>query len=267
MPVIATNSAANASLFNLNRNAAAQQNFLTQLSSGSRINSSADDAAGLAVSDQLRSNIVTLEQSSRNALQGKALLQTADGALARISDILQRQQALATQYNSGTLDAASQGFINQEYAANNAQIGLIVTSTTFNGVTLIDGSYNQTFVVGATGADAIAVDLSTVDATVATLALPATLTAVGDIALVDTAIGNLSTARSTVGAFTARFDAQSENISTQILNLQDAISSIVDVDIAEAQTNFTNAQVLTEAATAALAQANQLSTSLLTLLR
>jgi flagellin len=428
MPVISTNTSANSALLNLNKNASMQEKFLNQLSSGSRINSSADDAAGLAVAGQLQADITTLTQSARNAQQAEALLQTADGALARQGDILQRMKSLATQFNSGTVDTNSRTFINSEYTALVDQLNLITSSTEFNGSNLIDGSYNQNFVVGIQAADAIAVDLSTIDATssglnlngalsvsgggvfntdlavgliaasedtlltaldvgivgaaatntlsfgldidddgtyndageaIATLTITAATTvadlvstinaandsdgnqvfnatfsngsltvslidpsaldtlgtgnsvgvvdittvgaagvtvagtdavgvalAVGaatsaetvqvgnslaafndDLSIIDTAIQSISSARSEIGAFTSAFQFQNDNINTQIKNLSAAKSTIVDVDIAEAQTNFTNAQVLTEAATAALAQANQITTSLLSLLR
>ncbi|MGH1397644.1 MAG: flagellin [Alphaproteobacteria bacterium] len=407
MPVISTNTAANSALVNLNRNSAAQTDFLTQLSSGSRINSSADDAAGLAVASQLQADITSLEQSSRNASQGQALLQTADGALARQGDILQRMKSLATQYNSGTVDAQSREFINAEYEELVRQIDLISDSTQFNGSTLIDGSYNQNFIVGIEASDNVNVNLTSLDTTSTGLNLSAnialsdynittanvartdgedvttsttisqltgaseiaagtlvftavdingdgdttdgvdipapTLTAIAgtdtiqdvldeingivngdgdqvydarlqdgqvivdlangdiidpngdgvanaaltlagggvitstinnftasqtfdDLRVIDNAIAELSQARSTIGAYTSALERQGENIVTQIENLTAAQSSITDVDIAEAQTNFTNAQVLTEAATAALSQANDMKTSLLQLL-
>lgn len=427
MPVISTNTAANSALLNLNKNASMQERYLNQLSSGSRINSSADDAAGLAVSGQLQADITTLTQSARNAQQAETLLQTADGALARQSDILQRMKSLATQYNSGTVDATSRSFINAEYAELIEQLDLISSSTEFNGQALIDGSYNQSFVVGIDATNTIDVDLSGIDTSSSGLSLNDALSVSGngvfqanllvgtdaatgstlitdltggitgavatdtlafgidnnadndaadagessvtftvtatttvadlvsqinalndsngdqifnaelvngqltvslndptildpdsdglaegqvlvtigagdplqligtnavgtattfsagtaatvtagdalsafndDLNIIDSAITTIANARSQVGAFTSAFQFQNANINTQIENLTAAKSSIVDVDIAEAQTNFTNAQVLTEAATAALAQANQITTSLLSLLR
>jgi flagellin len=411
MPVISTNTAANTAIRNLNSNSRAQEVFLTQLSSGSRINKSSDDAAGLAVSGQLKADITTLTQSARNTQQGEALLQTADGALARQGDILQRMKSLATQYNSGTVDDESRGFINAEYQELIKQLNLITSSTEFNGKNLIDGTYDEDFVVGIQASDRINVnlfnvnitsteldlsaalstakydifkatairadgaavtadttfedlsitapisqllaaggdfvladydsngdgdftddnDIATVTVTAAATdtiqsfldginaiqtvggeqvfdatlengqvivrlrsgeiidrngngqadgALGVTSTAVSvavesyaideafdDLRTIDGAIKQVAEARSRIGAYTSALQYQNDNINTQIENLTAARSTIVDVDIAEAQSNFTNAQVLTEAATAALAQANQLKTSLLTLLR
>ena len=141
MPVIATNTSANSALFYLNRNSTNQSNSLAKISSGSRIVSSSDDAAGLAVSEQLKADIGTLEVASRTAQQVQAVLQTADGGAARVGDILQRIKAIGTQFNSGTLDATSQGFINAELTLLIAEINLVESSTTFNGQALIDGTY------------------------------------------------------------------------------------------------------------------------------
>ncbi len=267
MPTIATNTAANTALFYLNRNSDLQSGSLGKISSGSRIVSSADDAAGLAVSDQVQSDITSLETAAQTTQQIDSLLQIADGGLSRISDILQRAKSLATQYNSGTLDATSQGFINDEYTALVTEIDLIVSSTVYNGTALIDGSFNEAVVVGVASTDTIGIDLSGVDVDSTTLALPANISAAADIDTIDTAIGTLGSARATVGALTSAVGFQGEVIATQVQNLNAARSSIVDVDIAAEQTNFTNYQVLTEAAISGLAQANQINSSLLALLR
>lgn len=267
MPTIATNTAANSALFYLNRNSTLQSDSLGKISSGSRIVSSADDAAGLAVSDQIQADITSLETAAQTTQQLDSLLQIADGGLARVADILQRMKSLATQYNSGTLDTVSQGFINDEYGQLVTEVDLIVTSTQYNGNTLIDASFTAAVVVGVASTDTIDIDLSGVDVTSATLGLPASLTTATDIDTIDTAIGTVGSARATVGALTSAVGFQGEVIDTQIQNLTAARSSIVDVDIAAEQTNFTNYQVLTEAAISGLAQANQMKSSLLALLR
>ena len=271
MPVISTNVAANSALFYLNRNSDNQANSLAKISSGQRIVRASDDAAGAAISAALQSDITSLQTASQTVAQADALLQIADGGLQRVGEILQRAKALATQYNSGTLDAASQGFIDDEYSELITQIGLIESSTTFNGVALLDvsDSYNETIVVGASAADTIALNLSTIDLTTATLGINATTLAGGtaEITAIDGAIDDIGTFRATVGALQSAVGFQGDVVATQIENLQAARSSIQDVDIAAEQTRFTNFQVLTEAAIASLAQANQLSSSLLTLLR
>ena len=139
MPVIATNTAANTALTYLNRNSEDQAKSLAKLSSGSRIVSASDDAAGLAVASRLQADITTLQQASRNALQGRAVLQTADGALARVGDILQRMKSLVAQSLSGSVDNTSRGFINQEFQQLIQEIQAISDQTEFNGTNLING--------------------------------------------------------------------------------------------------------------------------------
>ena len=267
MPSIATNVAANSSLFYLNRNSSNQSDSLAKISSGSRIVKASDDAAGSAIAQALQSDITSLETAAQTVQQLDALLQIADGGLQRVAEILQRVKSLATQWNSGTVDATSQGFIEAEYDLLKNEIDLIETSTTYNGDVLLDGSFNSTVVVGAAAADTITINLSGVNVDSTSLALPANLTGTGDITLAEAAINAIGTDRATVGSLQSAVSFQGDVVSTQIENLQAAKSSISDVDIAAEQTRFTNFQVLTEAAIAGLAQANQITQSLLSLLR
>jgi flagellin len=270
MPVAATNTSANSALFYLNRNSSNQEAALNRISSGTRITNSADDTAGLAISDQLQADITALEQAAITTQQVESLLQIADGGLARVGDILQRMKALAVQDNSGTVDATSQGFIATEYAALAAQIATVAAATDYNGTALIDGTGVATVVVvGVNATDTITLGLNTINATQAGLTFSAALgggTPV-DITNADNAINNLGGFRSTIGSLTSRIQFQGENIQTQLTNLKEAKSAIFDADIALEQTNFTNFQVLTEAAIASLSQANQAKQSLLSLLR
>ena len=282
MPVIATNTSANTALTYLNRNSEDQAKSLSKLSSGSRIVVASDDAAGLAVASRLQADITTLNQAARNALQGRAVVQVADGALSRISDMLQRMKSLAAQSLSGSVDNASRGFINQEYQQLLGEIDAIAADAEFNGNALIDGSFNQSFLVGVDSGDTIDVDFSVVgdpnyvNATTLGLAIngtdvldatPGTGTAVAAADAVDAAIDTISGQRSTVGSFISRFEYRGEYIQTAVENLSAAKSSIMDVDIAAEQSNLVSKQVLTEASIAALAQANQSKSSLLALLR
>lgn len=274
MPVIATNTSANTALIYLNKNSEDQSKSLAKLSSGTRIVRASDDAAGLAVASRLRADVTALDQSARNAVQGRAVLQTADGALARIGDILQRMKALAAQSISGSVDNTSRGFIDQEYQALGTEIDAIETSTTFNGQALIDGTFNQSFFVGVNATvDVIAADMTTVNvdttslmgAAIGTIATSAG--AVTEAGKVDTAINAISGNRATVGALISRFEFRGEYIESAKENLTAAASSILDVDIAGEQSNLVSKQVLTEAAIAALSQANQMKSSLLSLVR
>ena len=239
-----------------------------------------DDAAGLAVANGLQADITTLQQGARNALQGRAVMQTADGALSRVGDILQRMKSLASQALSGSVDDTGRGFIQQEYDQLLTEIGDIATQTEFNGTTLLDGaSFNESFLVGVNSGDTIDVDLTTatgddinVTAIAGTLTAGTSLTTdtattQGEMDAVDAAIDDISAARATVGSYISRFEYRGEYIETAMENLSAAKSSIMDVDIAAEQTNLVNKQVLTEASIAALAQANQSKSSLLSLLR
>ena len=282
MPVIATNTSANTALTYLNRNSEDQAKSLSKLSSGSRIVVASDDAAGLAVASRLQADITTLNQAARNALQGRAVVQVADGALARIGDMLQRMKSLAAQSISGSVDNASRGFINQEYQQLLTEIDAVVSQAEFNGNALVDGSFDQSFLVGVDSGDTIDVDWTgavvvedEINATTANLGLTATDvldgtpggTAQAASDAVDAAIDDISGFRATVGSFISRFEYRGEYIQTAIENLSAAKSSIMDVDIAAEQSNLVSKQVLTEASIAALAQANQSKSSLLSLLR
>ncbi len=269
MPVIATNTSANTALIYLNRNSREQDKSLAKLSSGSRIVRASDDAAGLAVGSALKSDVTILKQAAVNAVQGRAVLQTADGALARVGDILQRMTSLAAQSNSGSVDNTSRGFINTEFQALLTEAQGIGTNTTFNGDGLIDGGYNFNFQVGITGTDTIAVNLSTINITTIAngAAVASQANAVTALTTLGTAIDNVSTYRATVGALLSRFEYRGDVIDSSIENLTAATSAIMDVDIAAEQSNLVSKQVLTEASIAALAQANQMKSSLLSLVR
>jgi len=277
MPVIGTNTSANSALIYLNKNSSDMEKSLAKLSSGSRIVRASDDAAGLAVASRLQANVTTLKQAATNGLQARTVLQTADGALARVGDLLQRMKSLAAQANSGSVDATARGFINTEYQGLLTEIGSITTSTTFNGVSLINATFNQNFQVGLSATtDIIAVNLATINTTAVNLGLTAangsnaaavSTQYVATSGELDTAINNISTYRATVGALISRFEYHGDFVNTQMDNLDSARSSIMDVDIAEEQTKLTSAQVLTESSIAALAQANQMKSSLLSLVR
>jgi len=274
MPVIATNTSANTALIYLNKNSAEQSKSLAKLSSGSRIVVASDDAAGLAVGTKLKSDVTVLKQAAVNAVQGRSVLQTVDGTLSRVGDILQRMKSLAAQANSGSVDATGRGFIDTEYQQLNTEINSIATTTKFNGANIVDGSYNLNFQVGIAATDIIAVNLSSVNVSTGTAGLNISTTNVSTAALattaqtaLDTAINKISTNRATVGALLSRFEYRGDVIDSSIENLTAAQSVIMDVDIAAEQSNLVSKQVLTEASIAALTQANQQKSSLLSLVR
>ena len=274
MPVISTNTAANTALRYLNNNSAAQSESLAKLSSGSRIVSAKDDASGLAIATSMNADITVLNQAATNVTSGTSVLNTADGALSNIADILQRMNALTAQAQSGSSSTDDLSYIDAEYQQLTEEIDDIATTTTFNGVALLDGTSGYStgvdFMVGTSSTDTITVTLDGADST--SLALSGTAitdadSAATNMGLIDTAITTISEMRADVGATLSRFEFRGDVISTSLENLQAAESSISDVDIATEQTNFTNYQTLTSAAISALSQANSMSQSLLKLLQ
>ena len=266
MPVVGTNTAANAAQRFLNNNTKMAADSVAKLSSGSRIVRASDDAAGLAISSKLSGDITALKQASVNASQGASILQVADGGLARIGDVLQRMKSLAAQSLSGAVTNTERGYINTEFTNLASEITGIISTTTFNGQALIN-SFNQSFFVGTVAADTITADLSSTgiaapagDVTTSTNAT----TAMGNI---DTEIGDVSSARATVGALISRFETRGQQVATSIENIEAANSTIKDVDLAAEQSKLVTANVLTQAAVSALSQANQIPQSLLRVLQ
>ncbi len=413
MPVIATNTAANSALRYLNLNSEAQSSSLSKLASGSRITKASDDAAGLAIGTRIQSDVTVLSQAATNASQATAILQTADGGLSRISDILQRMKSLATQSDSGSVTDNERTYIDAEYQELLEEIDGIATSTRYNGVSLLDGSgqyasqtanatvssnwmtdtqytdittvadgdaftilltngldvadpdyafttvdytinedYDGTagvslediaasinagdtatptaanvtatietdddgrqrlvltsnvegqtisdmtdgtgttlqslgmidsagdivggnksgvdFMVGTTSTDTINVSLDDVDASA--LGLAGTSVSTQDnseaaLTALDAAIDAVIQARAEVGATMSRFEFRSETIDTTSENLQSAESAIMDADVAAEKSELSSADVKTQAAIAALSQANQMPQNLLSLLK
>jgi flagellin len=238
---------------------------LEKLSSGFRINRAADDAAGLVNSESLRSQIGGLTVATRNAQDGISVAQTAEGALNEVTSILQRMRDLAVQKaNSGGNSATASSAIDQEYNALASEIDRIGNSTKFNGITLLDGQYNKSFQVGADSSDQVALTLSVGGANLASVA--SSLGSV-DIDKVDAAIKSVSTARGTLGAFQNRMEHTVANLGVAVENLSASESRIRDTDMAQEMTGFSRNQILSQAGTAMLAQANQSSQGVLSLLR
>jgi len=270
LPVIATNTAANTSLYYLARNSRAQEKSLAKVSSGSRIVTASDDAAGLAVSTALTSDITTLSQSSTNARQGISLLQVADGAFKIAENILNRMISLASYSLSGAVTDNERVFLDTEYTHFESEIDGMRTSTTFNGERIADGSYNHNFQVGVVASDVISVNLINVnlgnfngigeDIDAYANAFSAYNALLGDI-------GIASTGRAIIGSYLSSFEFRGDIIDTSLENLKAARSAIIDVDLAAEQTNLVGNQVMTESSIAALAQANKMKSDLLQLVR
>lgn len=288
MPTVTTNTAANSALRFLNLNSTKSGSAISKLASGSRIVNASDDAAGLAIGTRLRADSNVLQQASINSAQGASVMQVGDGGLARISDVLQRLKSLAAASLSGVPTDTERGFINAEYAQLLAEIDGIAASTRFNGESLLDGTGAQfgagavNFFVGVTTADVISVDISTLSSTAANFnaaSLATGGTALGSttvstsanasiaMASVDLAINEISEARANIGSIVSRFEFRQQQVATSKENIDAALSSVMDVDLAAEQSRLVSSQVLVQASVSALSQANQLPQTLLSLLQ
>jgi len=237
---------------------------MERLSSGYRINRAADDAAGLAISEKLRGQIRGLSQAQRNAQDGVSLVQTAEGSLNEVHSMLQRVRELAVQYANGTLSTSDKAAITAEAAQLQSEIERIGTTTNFNGIKLLDGSASTvSFQVGANDNDQITVTTESLGGKVGSIDVSQT----SAISAIDAAIQNVSTLRSTFGAVQNRLEHTLNNISTYQENLTASESRIRDVDMASEMVEFSKDQILQQAGTSMLAQANQAPQGVLSLLR
>ena len=261
----------NVEAFNAHRNLVGTSSKLAKsmerLSSGYRINRAADDAAGLAISEKLRGQIGGLAQAQRNAQDAVSLVQTAEGSLTEIHAMLQRVRELAVQYKNGSLSSTDRTAIQSEVNQLASEIERIGVSAEFNGTNLLSSVSTISFQVGSDDAESI---------TVATISLGQSLTATyhqltqagaTDISEIDAAIDKVSAQRATFGAVQNRLEYTLNNLATYRENLVASESRIRDVDMASEMVNFTKLQILQQAGTSMLAQANTSSQSVLSLLR
>jgi flagellin len=273
---INTNVTANNAYRNLNNTQSDLSKSLEKLSSGLRINRAADDAAGLAISEGLKSQVGGLTVAARNAQDGISVVQTAEGQLTEVHSILQRVRDLAVQAGNDSNNADSRTAIKTEVDQLTSELTRISGDANFNGIKLLDGSNaTLTFQVGAGSVaanDQIAVDLSGADvSTVATavgaLTFDTSANALTSIAALDTQITNVSTARANLGAVQNRFESTIRSLNVSKENLSAASSRITDTDMAEEMVKYTRSNILSQAGTAMLAQANQSGQGVLQLLR
>lgn len=253
---------------------------LEKLSTGLRINRASDDAAGLSISENLRTQVVGLHVAKRNAQDGVALLQIAEGGLNEISSILQRMRELAVQSSNDTLTSTERAYTNQEYLALTSEIDRIVNTTMYNGQSLLTGDgfggVGQTSSIlhigpndGVADQITITIDTMTTAGTVLDIngsGLSSQLSAVSAITSLDSAINEVNSTRSDLGAYVNRLEHAINNIINQEHNNQAAESLIRDTDFAVETAAFTKNQILMQSATAMLAQANQVPQNVLALL-
>jgi flagellin len=271
----------NVEAFNAHRQltgtAAKAAKAMEKLSSGYRVNRAADDAAGLAISEKMRAQIGGLAQAQRNAQDAVSLVQTGEGALNEVHSMLQRVRDLKVQYSSGVLSDDDKKAIAAEVQQLGKEVTDIAGKTEFNGLKLLNGQ-SFTFTVGANSADTVAIatvalsgtagvkDLADIGSASSLDNASAALNSL-DVDEIDTMIKNVSTARSTFGAVQNRLEHRLNNLATYQENLVASESRIRDVDMASEMVNFTKLQILQQAGTSMLAQANQAPQGVLSLLR
>ncbi len=276
MPLyINTNVASLEAQRNLNASQSQLQKSFQRLSSGFRINTAADDAAGLGISEGMRAKIRSFAVAERNTNNAISMTNTAEGGLNQISGILVRMREIAVQSANGDLTQTDRGYLDTEFQVLKSEITRLAETTQFNSLELLAGSStsNLTFQVGinTTSFDTITVAFGGV--TLTTLGISAAAVSGSDrtasataITAIDTAITNVSTTRSTFGAATNRLNRAVANAQTMRTNLSAANSSIRDVDVAEETSQLARSQVLLQAGTAVLSQANQMPNLALSLL-
>lgn len=287
---IATNVTSLNAYRNLNTQTNSAASSIEKLSSGLRINKAADDAAGLSISQGLTAQINGLTQAAQNAQDGINVAQIADGSLGQVQDILQRMRTLAVQAsNTGANDPKAQLAAGQEITQLASELDRISTSTKFGNTALLDGSYDGTFQIGANaGADqTIGLDLTAAGAAPAATGFDSTALGVNalnlaaadgtaavtntnvqaDITSINNAIQDVSDARATIGAVQNRLSHTITNLNVQIENVTSTRSNITDTDMASEISKFTSTQILQQAATSMLAQANAAPQSVLKLLQ
>jgi len=266
----------NASSLNAQRQLFASGNALTtsmeRLSSGFRINSAADDAAGLQISDRMTSQINGLNQAARNANDGISVAQTAEGAMQEITTSLQRIRQLAIQSQNGVNSTDDRGALQKEVSALKLEMSRIADTTEFNGNSLLDGTYSADFLVGAKAGQTISVSLNggsgfgTSALSLASLTVGTAGGASTAIASIDAALSTVNGARADMGAVQNRFESSIRNLSNISENVAAARSRIRDTDFAVETANLTRNQIIQQASTSILGQANQRPQAALSLL-
>lgn len=243
---------------------------MERLSSGKRINAAKDDAAGLAIATRMDAKVRGLNQAVRNANDGISLAQTAEGAMGEISNILVRMRELAVQSANGTVATSDRTAIDAEADALVAQIGDITSRTDFNGTVLIDAAKTISIQTGVESGETVDIALIAMTAAglgVAAVDLSTSAGASTALGLLDTAIDTVATERANIGAAQNRLDATVNNLTSTATNLTEAKSRIEDADFSAESTKLASAQILSQASTAMLAQANQSQQGVLNLLR
>ncbi len=243
---------------------------LEKLSSGLRINRAADDAAGLSVSEGMRSQIRGSQMAQRNANDALAMLQITESGTQQITDSLQRMRELAVQSSNGTYTNTDRGYIQQEYAALASEINRIAAATTYNGIEMLTGTTAFSFQISAAkSGDSSTISFTSINLSSGLSFGGVSVQSAAQVAIgqVDTLLASVLSLRSTVGSTMNRLSATVANLGDLVTNLTDAESRIRDTDFAKETMQFTRNQILTQSAQSMLSQANQLPSGVLGLLR
>jgi flagellin len=269
MTVINTNVSSLISQNALKVNSRAMATAMNQLSTGNRINSAKDDAAGLAISENMTAQIRGLSVAVRNANDGISLAQTAEGAMIEISNMMQRMRELAVQAATGTVSDSQRDFLNTEFTQLQTQISNTISQTKWNGFNVLStGNVSFTIQVGAeSGSQTITVTSSGITGAYTTSALTTTGAASSAMSALDAGLNTVNSARATLGAVVSRLTSVGDNLTNVTQNLSESRSRVRDTDYAAATTELARTQIIQQAGMAVLAQANQLPQSVLALLR
>ena len=291
MTVINTNTAAAVTANALTKNERAMSQAMERLSTGQRINSAGDDAAGLAISSRMTSQLNGLNMAVRNANDAVSLVQTADGALVEVTNMLQRMRELAVQAASGTMSSTDKTALNTEFEALTTEIERVADNTQWNGTNLLNGASAFSFQVGANASQTISVTIADFETEEASMtsgifealadgvtsnndgsgddldSLDLTSAASTAITYIDTALGRVDAHRATLGATINRLEYAADNLANVSQNTSASRSRILDADYASETTELARTQIIQQAATAMLSQANQQAQSVLALLK
>jgi len=282
MVAINTNVSAAYSQNAMKTNARAMSTAMEQLSTGTRVNSAKDDAAGLAIGQNMTSQIRGLNQAVRNLNDGINMMQTAEGAMIEQSNMLQRMRELAVQANNGTYSDTQRSYLSLEFEALSSQIGKIATETKWNDISLLAGT-SGTAAVSGTGTAAFTYQAGqtsgqTISVTVTAMTLAGlglgsvggvstAASAAGSIALIGSALEKINLQRAAIGAGINQMEYAVDNVTNISSNATQSRSTIMDTDYAAASTQLAKTQIIQQAATAMLAQANQQAQGVLSLLK
>jgi flagellin len=254
----------------LKTNTRSMNTAMEQLSTGTRINSAKDDAAGLAIGQNMTTVIRGLNMAVRNLNDAVNMIQTADGAMIEQTNMLQRMRELAVQASNGTNSSSQVGYLNTEFQALVTQIGSISSQTTWNGMNLLNATSTFSFQSGATSGQTISVvvnSMGTGSLGVSSASISSTAFAAAAIATLDTAMNSINSQRATLGASINQMAYAADNLTNVSANTTASRSTIMDTDYALATTQLAKNQIIQQAATAMLAQANQQPSAVMALLK